>query len=85
MGLQSGFLAVLAVLKIQFAKAITLGNSIGDVLEEPALKHGQPLLEKALPVEYRKWAQPAISYVVRSTAISIAWTVQRVISVSVIL
>lgn len=33
-----------------------------------------------LPEDQRKWAAPLISYFCRTTAISIAWTVQRIIS-----
>lgn len=37
-GLNSGFLAVVATLKLQFAKAIALGNAIGGIIEKPAKK-----------------------------------------------
>lgn len=79
-GINAGFLAVIATLKLEFAKTITLGNSIGSVLEPPAKEYALPLLEKVMPPEYRKWAWPLISYSIRSVAISIAWFVQRVIS-----
>ena len=32
-------LAVVATLKVQFARAITLGASIGDMLSKPSLRH----------------------------------------------
>eukprot|EP01042_Synura_sphagnicola_P018201 gene18201-23014_t len=79
-GINAGFLAVIATLKLEFAKTITLGNSIGSVLEPPAKEYVLPLLEKVMPPEYRKWAWPLISYSIRSVAISIAWFVQRIIS-----
>ncbi len=59
-GIQSGFLAVVAALKVQFAKvtpsllsllfidilqAITLGNAIAEILEIPALRFLLPLVE----------------------------------------
>ena len=44
-GLNSGFLAVIATLKLQFAKAITLGNAIGEMLEKPAMRFVLPALE----------------------------------------
>lgn len=44
-GLNAGFLAVIATLKLQFAKAITLGNAIGEVLEKPANKYVLPIVE----------------------------------------
>ena len=37
-------------------------------------------IQKALPADQKKWAEPIISYACRSTAISIAWMIQRVIS-----
>lgn len=79
-GINAGFLAVIATLKLQFAKTITLGNSIGSALEPPAKEYALPIVEKLLPPEYRKWAWPLISYSIRSIAISIAWFVQRIIS-----
>ena len=71
---------MLATLKIQFAKAITLGNAIGDALLPPAELVLLPPLEFILPQDYKKWGQPLIQYTVRSIAISIAWFLQRVIS-----
>jgi hypothetical protein len=79
-GLNSGFLAVLATLKLEFAKAITLGNAIGDLVEKPALKYVHPIVSDALPAEYKRWAQPIIVYTIKTTTISIAFTIQRVIS-----
>jgi len=79
-GLQAGFLAVVATLKVQFAKAITLGNSIAEYVEVPVLRYALPLIEGALPNEYKRWAEPVLRYTIRSSAVSIAWTIQRVIS-----
>jgi hypothetical protein len=79
-GINAGFLAVIATLKVDFAKTITLGNSIGSVMENPAREYVLPTVEKLLPPEYRRWAWPMISYSIRSVAISIAWFVQRIIS-----
>lgn len=79
-GLQSGLLAVVATLKLQFCKAITLGSAIGDILMNPCNKFLVPALEVALPEEYKKWAGPVISYSVKSFAVSVAWFLQRLIS-----
>eukprot|EP01039_Chlorochromonas_danica_P011465 gene11465-12824_t len=79
-GLQAGFLAVVATLKVRFARTIALGNAIGASVEPPVERYVLPLFELALPAEYRKWAKPVLHYSIRTTAISIAWTVQRVIS-----
>jgi len=79
-GLNAGCLAVIATLKLQFAKSITLGQAIGSVVEKPALKYGVPIVENLLPNEYKRWAGPIISYPIKSAAISLAWLIQRTIS-----
>lgn len=79
-GLQASFLAVIATLKIQFAKAITLGTSIAKLVDPVAMRFVNPLVEKMLPVEYKKWSAPVIGYIVYSISMSIAWTLARVIS-----
>lgn len=79
-GINAGFLAVIATLKMQFAKTITLGNAIGASMEVPAKQYVLPVFEKLFPPEYRKWAWPIISYSIRTVSISIAWFVQRFIS-----
>ncbi len=78
-GLNSGFLAVAATLKLQFAKAVTLGTAIGSIIEKPALHYALPLLVEVLPEEHKKWAAPLIDYTVKSIAISLAWMAQRVL------
>lgn len=79
-GISSGFMAVVATLKLQFAKAITLGTSIATMLEKPVDRYCLPILESALPPEYRRWAAPVVSYTLKSIAISVAWFIQRIIS-----
>lgn len=78
--ISASFFTVVATLKLQFAKTITLGTAIGDTIEKPVVKYLLPVIEKAVPPEYRKWAQPVIKYTIKSFAISIAWTVQRILS-----
>jgi hypothetical protein len=51
--LNAGFLAVLATLKLQFAKTITLGNSIAEMVEGPVDRYILPKLEPLVPAEYR--------------------------------
>jgi len=79
-GLQAGFLAVIATLKLQFAKALTLGSAVADVLEKPADAYLVPALEAGIPGEYSKWAGPIVHSMIRTTTVSIAWWLQRVIS-----
>lgn len=56
------------------------GNSIAVTIEEPVDRYVLPRLEGLMPEDYKKWAKPVVSYTIKSLAISIAWTVQRVIS-----
>jgi hypothetical protein len=79
-GINAGFLAVIATLKMHFARTITLGNAIGAALEPSADKYIVPILEKVFPSEYRKWAKPLVQYSIHCAAISVAWTIQRFIS-----
>lgn len=79
-GINSGFLAVAATLKLQFAKAITLGSSIASMLDKPATKYLLPIIEQSLPEDYKRWGKPIMDYTISSIAISFAWTIQRVVS-----
>eukprot|EP00607_Mallomonas_marina_P003739 CAMPEP_0182427312 /NCGR_PEP_ID=MMETSP1167-20130531/17021_1 /TAXON_ID=2988 /ORGANISM="Mallomonas Sp, Strain CCMP3275" /LENGTH=344 /DNA_ID=CAMNT_0024609451 /DNA_START=100 /DNA_END=1134 /DNA_ORIENTATION=+ len=78
--ISSGFMAVIATLKLRFAAALTLGTSIGEVVDRPAQKYLTPLLHSVLPEEFKRWASYLVSYAVRSTCISLSWVIQRVIS-----
>lgn len=79
-GLNTAFFAVVATLKLQFAKAITLGHVLGSIIERPICTHFVPILELGLEDEYKKWALPLVSYAVKSIAISFAWFLQRILS-----
>jgi hypothetical protein len=79
-GLNAGLLAIIATLKLQFAKSITLGNSIASLLEQPAKQYVVPNLKAAMHPDFQKWAEPLTIYAIKSTAISIAWMIQRVMS-----
>ena len=59
---------------------ITLGASMSKVIGGPAKVFLLPLVELALPKPYKKWADIVLTYAVRSLAISIAWTLRRVVS-----
>jgi len=79
-GIHAGLLAVVATLKLEFAKTITLGHSIATTVEEPVHKYLLPYVIKLVPAEYHKWAKVVISYTIKSIAISIAWSLQRLVS-----
>ena len=79
-GLNTGLFAIVATLKLEFIKSITLGNSISTIVEPHAKKFIVPSLKIALTKDYEKWAEPVVTYTVKSVAVSIAWFIQRVVS-----
>ena len=79
-GLYSGFISVVATLRIQFAQTIALGATIGEVFAKFANRTVAPVLDMVCPTDYKKWIPHAIKYGCRSLGVSIAWMIQRVIS-----
>ena len=79
-GIYTGWMGVLVVLKVEFAKTIALGVAIGNFINKPLTTVAQPVLVHTIPKDYHKWIPTIISYVCKSIAISIAWYVQRIIS-----
>lgn len=54
-GLTMATVAILATLRVRFAKAITLGTAIGDVLHKMFSPFTARVLEYGLPDDYEKW------------------------------
>jgi hypothetical protein len=88
-GINTGFIAVLAVLKIKFAKAITLGATIGTILATMLDRHIKgPIAEvidelepsKQTSDKYKMWITPLIRYTCQAIGISVAFWVERIIS-----
>lgn len=75
-GLNSGLLAVLATLKMQFAKTITLGNALSTSLE-PLAQSLAPYLAPCLG-KMAHWSPSIIRWSTKLLAISIAWKMRRV-------
>lgn len=79
--LNAGGLAIVATLKLQFAKSITLGSSMSTMIfEGPAKTYVVPALEASMHPDYKKWASPLVHYSVKSFSISLAWFIQRIMS-----
>merc|ERR1712037_898716 len=76
----TGWVGVLAVLKIQFAKTVTLGNAIGDKIYVSANQYVEPSVMAMVPEDYKQWVPVCLKWVCKSVAISIAWWIQRVLS-----
>jgi hypothetical protein len=79
-GLNAGLVAVVATLKVQFAKTITLGTALSKAIDAPAKVFLLPLVQLALPKPYKKWADVLLTYSIKTFAVSIAWTLRRVVS-----
>jgi len=79
-GIWMGFLGVVAVLRLQFAQTIALGATVGHIFESVADRLIRPILEKTIPTTHQKWIPVIISYGCKTIGVSIAWTIQRVIS-----
>merc|ERR1719210_2771585 len=78
-GLYTGWIGVLAILKIKFAKTVTLGERIGEEIYRRVQKY-EPMIEDLVGEEYRKWVPVAVRWACKATAVSIAWWIQRIIS-----
>jgi hypothetical protein len=79
-GLSMGWIAVLATLKIKFAKVATLGASLGDMLYTATSHTVEPMAKKAVPEEYHKWISVVFKNCCKAVAINAAWFLQRWIS-----
>jgi len=80
MGITSSCMSVIAVLRVEFAKVITLAVSIGNTMQTGADSVVTPLLIQVVPPQYRHWIPTVVNYVCKSIAIAIAWYIQKVIS-----
>lgn len=78
--LYTGWIGVVATLKIQFAKTIALGAAIGQRLYEPAHKYLEPTLVAMCSEEYQQWVPWIVKWGCKAIAVYIAWWIQRIIS-----
>jgi hypothetical protein len=79
-GLYSGWIAVQGTLRIEFAKTVTLGVSIANMLEAPALRYGVPVLIHVIPSDFRHWIPTLVRTICKAIAVSVAWYLQTIIS-----
>lgn len=80
--IMQGFFAVVATLKEQFCMAVTLGKSIGGMLEKPARKFVLPIFKAVIPGDHYDdvWGERLIKYAVNGIAVSFAFYLQTYIS-----
>jgi hypothetical protein len=73
-------LSACASVKLQFARTIALGVSIGNYVNRPVMRYLVPLLEAFTDKTYHKWYPTIFSYVCRMIGATIAFQIQRVLS-----
>lgn len=78
-GLYLAWVGVLATLKVQFAKTVTLAITISKIMEKPIDTIFVPALKHVIAEEYHKWIPVCLGWVVKMAAMSIAWWIQRVL------
>jgi len=79
-GLCTGWVAVLATLKVQFARVATLGAAIGDKFYSVVQVTIEPALKKMSPDEYDQWITVACRLTCKAWAIHLCWWIQRYVS-----
>merc|ERR1740121_1709183 len=78
-GIYTGWIGVLAILKIKFAKTVTLGERIGEQVYRVVCK-SEAGIQELVPDDYRKWVPVGLRWACKATAMCIAWWIQRAIS-----
>jgi len=73
-------LSACASVKLQFARTIALGVSIGNYLNRPVMRYFVPLVVAFTDKTYHKWYPAISSYVCRIIGASIAFQIQRILS-----
>lgn len=74
-------LSACATVKLQFARTIALGVSIGNHLNRPVMRYIVPLVEAFTDKTYHKWYPAVAAYICRMIGASIAFQIQRILSV----
>ena len=74
------WLAVAAVLKIQFARTINMALGIAEFINKPVDRFLRPTIQIIVPDEYDRWVPVVLSWITKSIAMSVAWYIQTVIS-----
>jgi len=74
------WISVLAVLTLQFARTISLALTISNFLKRPIDDYVAPTVAMAVPKNYQKWVPVILGWIAKSVGMSVAWTIQAVIS-----
>lgn len=78
--LWSGYLGVLAALRLKFARTTALAHSVGDSLRPAAAKFLGPTLLAVTPAERHKWVSPALNVFCKILGMTVAWKLGQTLS-----
>jgi len=79
-GLATSCIAIVAVLKVEFAQTVALAVSLGDTIQKPMLSLLAPTAVHLVPQTYRQWIPIVIGWTAKSIGMFFAWYIQRVLS-----
>ena len=71
--LWAAYLAVLATLRLQFARVAAMALGIAEMVSPPLLKMFSPPLQEALGSDLKHWVPTLITTVINIIAIAFAW------------
>lgn len=74
------WMAMLATLKIQFARTVALGLSICKTMHPIADKHVVPMLLDLTPAEYQKWVPVGVDTGIKAAVVLCAWIATTVVA-----
>lgn len=77
-GLTAAWVAILATLRVKFAKAITFGTAIGNLLTNVLGGSLTTALESVVPDDYDRWVPVLVRYGLRYIGVSVAWFLLRI-------
>lgn len=78
--ISTGVLSVLAVLKMEFARAIALGAQVSTLLKRQVDEKVIPAIVPLVPDELQKWVEPVTGFIVKTVVCSLAMAVARIVS-----
>lgn len=78
--LWSAYLAVLATLRMQFARTVAIALGAAEMIRQPVTKAAVPMLVPLLLPDRKQWAETIINSSVNAICIVIAMKIQEVIS-----
>lgn len=72
--------AVIATLKVEFAMVITMALTLAEFMKKAINRVLRPIADHLIPEKYAKWVPVIIGWATKAFAMSIAWTVQSIVS-----